>query len=330
MFWPDDLAVLYPHPGHWPPFGVCLAGGFLLTVSAFAVAQRRQQPWLLVGWLWFLGTLIPVIGLVQVGLQFMADRYTYLPSLGIFILAVWGTDVLTRTWKFRAAPLAVATLAVIVICMILTRIQLHYWQDGETLFRRAIAVTADNYVAHYNLGVVLDDKGRSDEAIGEYPATLQIKTNYARAAINLGLDLDHAGQADAAMREYQEAVRVAPNNAGARNNLGIAFFKRGQNDEAVREFQEAVRLAPDNAGARNSLAAALYTQGRPDEAIQQFQAALRLQSDYAEAHFNLACVLAKRAQTNEAIQHFQEALRLKPDYTEARDRLAKMLQTQGK
>jgi len=329
MFWPVDLSVLYPHPGHWPVAMVLLAGGFLLAVSWMLVVQRRRHPYLLVGWLWFLGTLIPVIGLVQVGLQSMADRYTYLPSLGILILAVWGTEAWTRKWQSQAVPLAVA-LAAIIACMILTWTQLQYWQDGESLFRHAVAVTENNYVAHYNLGVALDAKGRGSEAIGEYQATLRIRPHYTRAEINLGLDLDQAGQTNEAMQEYQAAIRAAPNNADAHNNLGIAFLKRGQNDEALREFQAAERLAPDNAAIRNSLAAALYQQGRPDEAIHQFQEALRLQSDYAEAHFNLACVLENRGQTDDAIRHLRDAIRLKPDYTEARDRLAKLAETPGK
>lgn len=329
MLWPTDLAVLYPHPGHWPVAGVLLAGGCLLAVSVLLVAQRRRHPYLLVGWLWFLGTLIPVIGLVQVGLQSMADRYTYLSSLGLLILTVWGAEALTRNWQARVVALAVAAVA-IVLCMILTRRQLQYWQDGETLFRHTVAVTENNYVAHYNLGVALDDHGRSDEAIGEYQAALEIRPDYSRAHVNLGLDLDKSGRTDDAMREYQAAIRAAPDNPYARNNLGIAFFNRGQNDEAIRQFQEAVRLAPDNAGARNSLAAALYTQGQTDEAIRQFQEALRLQPDYAEAHYNLGRILAKRGQTDDAIRQLQEAIRLNPDYTEAREHLDRITQTRGK
>jgi tetratricopeptide (TPR) repeat protein len=330
MIWPTDLAVLYPHPGQWPMAEVFLASGLLLAVSVLVVSYRRRHPYLLVGWLWFLGTLIPVIGLVQVGLQSMADRYTYLPSLGILLLIVWGTDGLTRKWRFRVVPLAVAASVAILLCLVLTRVQLQYWQDGETLFRRAVAVTENNYIAHYNLGVALDDRGGNEAAIGEYQAALQIHPNYARAEINLGLDLDKVGRTDDAMREYQAAIRAAPDNADARNNLGIALFKQGQNEEAIRQLQEAIRLAPANASAHNNLAAALYTQGQTEEAIQQFQEALRLAPDYAEAHYNLACILAKRGQTNDAVQHFQAALRLKPDYAAARDELSKTLEKQSK
>jgi tetratricopeptide (TPR) repeat protein len=329
-FWPTELAVLYPHPGHWPLGDVFLAAIFLAGLSGLLVGLCRQHPYLLMGWLWFIGTLVPVIGLVQVGLQSMADRYTYLPSLGILILTIWGADALTRHWRQQAMFLAAAATAAIICCMVLTRMQLQYWQDGETLFRHTLAVTENNYIAHYNLGVALDEKGRREEAIPEYRAILKIQPGYARAYVNLGADLDKTGQSEEAMSDYQEAVRLAPDNPFARNNLGIALFKQGRTDDAIKQFQEAVRLAPDDAGPRNGLAAALYTQGQHDEAVQQFQEALRLNPDFAEAHFNLACVLVERGQTGEAIKQFQEALRLKPDYTEARDKLSKILEAQDK
>ncbi len=328
--WPTDLAVLYPHPGYWPAINVIFAGVFLAGLTILLLIQRRQHPYLLMGWLWFLGTLVPVIGLVQVGLQSMADRYTYLPSVGILILIVWGTNALTRRWRHQAALLATASLAAMGLCVGVTRMQLQYWQDGESLFRHAIAVTGNNYVAQYNLGVALDQKGRPDEAIRVYQSILQSQPGYSRAYVNLGADLDKAGQSDEAMRDDQEAIRLAPDNAVAHNNLGIVLYKQGQIEEAIRQFQDAVRLAPDNAGPRNSLAAALYTHGDHDEALRQFQETLRLNPNYAEAHFNVGSILLARGHTNDAIQHFQAAIRLKPDYTDARVKLSKIEEIQGK
>jgi tetratricopeptide (TPR) repeat protein len=325
IFWPADLAVFYPHPGSWPSSEACLAAVFLAAVLALALAQRRQHPYLLMGWLWFLGTLVPVLGLVQVGLQAMADRYTYLPSLGIMIVAVWGAEALTRRWQYRAAMLGTAGAAAIVACAIVTRVQLQYWQDGETLFRHTVAVTEDNYIALYNLGVALDEQGKLSEAIQTYESVVAIHPAFARAHVNLGTDLDKTGQTGAAIENYEEAIRLTPDNSQAHNNLGVALFKQGKKNEAIREFQAAVRLAPDNAGAHNSLAAALYNHGERDEGIWQFQEALRLDPDLAEAHCNYACVLVERGQTNEAILHFQETLRLRPDFTPARDGLAQIL-----
>jgi len=330
MFWPTDLAVFYPYPRHWPAANVLLAGGFLTTVSVLLVTQRRKHPCLLMGWLWFLITLVPVIGLVQVGLQSIADRYTYLPSLGILILIVWGVAELGRHWQPRAGPLAVFALAPIVLCAVMTRIQLQYWQDGETLFRHTVAVTRNNYIAHFNIGVALDDKNQNEGAIIEYQTALQIRPDYAPAHINLGINLEAAGQTDQAMRQYQEAVRVAPSSVSARNKLGLALFRQGQTTNAIDEFEKAIHLAPNNAIAHNNLGTALYAQGRSEEAIHEFQEALRLSPDYPEAHFDLACALAKRGQTSDAVKHFQEAIRLKPDYTEARAQLAQILEMQGK
>jgi Flp pilus assembly protein TadD len=329
-FWPTDLAVFYPHPGHWPMSVVLLTAGFLASLFLLLVVLRRQHPYLLMGWLWFLGMLVPVIGLVQVGLQSMADRYTYLPSLGILILVIWGADALTRRWMHQAILLAIAGSAWIAVCMTLTRTQLTYWQDSETIFRHTINVTEANSLAHYNLATALDDKGRRDDAIHEYQAVLQTDPTNTLALLNLGDDLYRNGEVDDAVANYQQVVLLEPNNEKAHNNLGIVFFKKGQNDEAKKEFQEAIRLAPDNAPIHNSLAVALYIQGQTDKSIQEFQEALRLQPNYPEVHFNLGCILAKNGQTDEAIKHFQEAIRLKPDYSEARDRLTKLSEAQGK
>ena len=168
LFWPTDLAVFYPHPGHWSMEQVLLAGGLLLGISVLLIVKRRRYPFLLMGWLWYCGTLVPVIRLVQTGEQAMADRYTYIPSLGALILAVWGASELTRRWRYHVIALSVAGAAAIVLCMALTRQQLGHWKDSEALFRHALAVTENNYIAHNNLGNVLDEKGQIDEAIRQF------------------------------------------------------------------------------------------------------------------------------------------------------------------
>ena len=171
LFWPTDLAVFYPHPGYWPMEQVLLAGGLMLGISVLLFVKRRRYPFLLMGWLWFCGTLVPVIGLVQSGEQAMADRFTYVPSLGVLILAIWGAYELTRRWRYHVIALSVAGSAAIVLCMALTRQQLGYWQDSETLFRHALEVTENNYLAHNNLGDALIKKGQIDEAISQYPGS---------------------------------------------------------------------------------------------------------------------------------------------------------------
>ncbi len=200
LFWPTDLAVFYPHPGHWPLERVVLAGGLIVGLSVLFFVQRRRYPFLLMGWLWFCGTLVPVIGLVQMGLQAMADRYSYIPSLGVLVIAVWGVNELTESWHYRVVALSVAGAAAIVLCLALTRQQLGHWKDSEALFRHALEVTENNYLARLNLGSALDEKGQVDEAI----------------------------------REFQEAIRLKPNYAQAHNNLGVAIVKKGQLDEGIR------------------------------------------------------------------------------------------------
>ena len=229
LFWPTALAVFYPHPGYWPLQRVLLAGGLIVGLSVLLFVERRRYPFLLVGWLWFCGTLVPVIGLVQMGSQAMADRYTYIPSLGVLVLAVWGVYELSKSWHYRVVALSLAESTAIVLCMALTRQQLGHWKNSETLFEHALQVTGNNYLAHNNVGGALVSEGKTDEAI----------------------------------RQYQEAVRQKPGYAEAHNNLGCALFRTGQTDDAIREFQEAIRLEPNLALAHNNLARALAMTNAP-------------------------------------------------------------------
>jgi protein O-mannosyl-transferase len=330
LFWPTDLAVFYPQPRHWPLGQMLLAGGLLLGLSVLFFMQRRRYPYLLMGWLWFSGALVPVIGLVQAGAQAMADRFTYVPSLGVLILAVWGASELTRTWHDSVKAFSVAGGAAIVLCLALTRQQLGYWQDSEALFRHALEVTENNWVAHNNLGIVLDDKGQSDEATRHYEAALRANPEYADAHNNLGAALDQKGQIDEAIRHYQAALRLKPDHAGAHKNLGLALGKKGQVDEAIRQYLEAIRLKPEEADIHSNLGVAFAMKGQLDEAILQFQEALRLKPDHAEAHYNLGRALDLKGKTDEAIRQYQEAVRLKPDHADAHNNLGLALGRKGR
>ena len=325
MVWPTDLAVFYPHPGYWPMEQVFLAGVLISGISVLLFAKRRQYPFLLMGWLWFCGTLVPVIELVQSGEQAMADRFTYIPSLGVLILAIWGASELTRRWRHQVVVLSVAGSAAIVLCIGLTQQQLGHWKDSEALFRHALEVTENNYLAHYNLGMALDGKGQTDEAIRQYQEAIRLKPDYAYAHDTLGTALGRKGQTDEAISQFQEAIRLKPDYADAHYNLGIALVMKGQTDEAISQFQEAIRLKPDEAEAHNNLGMALGEKGRIDEAISQFQEAIRLKPDEAEAHNNLGAALYKKGRINEAISQFQDAIRLKPDYAAAHHNLRNAL-----
>ncbi|MGA3163184.1 MAG: tetratricopeptide repeat protein [Verrucomicrobiota bacterium] len=317
LFWPTDLAVFYPHPGYWLLEQVLLAGGLTAGISVFLFVKRRRYPFLLMGWLWFVGTLVPVIGLVQVGEQSMADRYTYIPSLGVLIMAIWGAYELTRRWRYQVMALSVAGSAAIVLCLGLTRQQLGYWKNNETLFRHALAVTENNYLAHKALGGALFRKGQIDEAINQYQEAIRLKPDYAEAYNNLGTAFQKKGQIDEAINQYQKAIRLTPDYADAHYNLGNALGRKGQVDEAISQFQEAIRLKPDYADAHYNLGIALGRQGQTDEAINQYREAIRLKPDYADAHNNLGTALGRKGQIGEAINQFQEAILLKPDYADA-------------
>jgi protein O-mannosyl-transferase len=329
VLWPADLAIFYPHPGQWPPGKVLLAGGLILGLSVLVWAGRRRAPFLLMGWLWYCGTLVPVSQVVQTGGHGMADRYTYLPSIGLLMLMILGAHELTRGWRYRVLALAVAGNAAIVLCLALTWQQIAFWKDSEVLFRHAAAVTENNYLAHYNLGVALDDKGQTDKAIGHYQEALRLKPAYADIYYNLGLAFGKKGQLDEAISQLQEAIRLNPDHFQAHNNLGVAFGMKGQTDKAIHQYQEAIRLNPDCADAHYNLGVILGRNGRLDEAISQFVETIRLSPDHFQAHNNLGSVLYQRGGTGEAIRQFQEALRLKPDYAEARRNLDAVLATKA-
>ena len=363
LFWPADLAVFYPYPGPWPLGTVLLAAGVLLGVSALVWAQRQRHPYTLVGWLWFIGMLVPVIGLVQTGSQALADRHTYLPSLGVLILAIWGVGDLTRGWQYQALARSLGGGAVIVLCLALTRQQIGYWKDGETLFRHALEVTENNDVAHNGLGVALGQKGQFeeairqfreairlepehadsynslgaalgkqghlDEAIGQFQAAIRLNPHHADAHDNLGAALYQKGQLDEAIHQLEDAIRLKPDHAEAHYNLGVALGGKGQTDEAITQYEEAARLKPGNADAHYNLGLALASKGQTDAAIRRFEAALQARPDYPEAHNHMGVALVRRGQTDEAIRQFQEALRLKPDYAGARKNLAAVLAAKG-
>jgi protein O-mannosyl-transferase len=336
LFWPLDLAVFYPHPGHWP-MGMVLASSLLLMgVSIAVITLRRQYPYVLVGWFWFVGTLVPVIQLVQAGLQSMADRFVYVPLIGILLVLTWGACELTRQWRYQKGFLSITAVAAILICVPLTRKQIGYWKDSETLFLHATAVTENNCLAENNLGVALASKGRWDEAIKHYEKglamdpELEIVPNHAETCNNLGLALIQKGQVEEAITYFQKAMEEKPEYAEAHYNIGIALLQRGQPQPAIAHFRRALEIRPSYAEAHNNLGSVLAQMGETEEAIAQFRRTLELKPGFAEAHNNLGWVLFQQGHVAEAITHLQKALECRPDYAEAHNSLGLALLREGR
>jgi len=320
MLWPANLSALYPL-SRLPESWVLGSGLALMTVSIAVIREAHRHPYLPVGWLWYLGTLVPVIGLVQVGSQSMADRYTYVPHIGLFIIAAWGIPDLLARWSYGKILLPASAGIVIVACTIVARKQVHCWKDSMTLWQHALEVTADNDVAHNLLGEELAKQRRLEEAIAHYSEALRLNRDNAEAHNNLGLALADQGKIADAMVHYSEALRLKPAFVDAHYNMGLALASQGRMEEAIRQYSEALRINHEFVGAHNNLGVLLATQGKTNEAIAHFSEVLRLKPDNPDAHNNLGILLASQGRVDEAITHFSEAVRLKPDLAPARDNL---------
>ncbi len=253
-FWPTHLAIFYPHPGAWPRWQTISAGILLIAVSLFVVRWFHRRPYLLVGWLWFLGTLVPVIGLIQVGDHSRADRYTYIPLIGMFILVIWGAYELTRRWRYHSLALSVAGSAAIVLCLVLTRQQLGHWKDGETLFRHALAVVPPSVLAHYHVGAALLERHEFAEAKFHFEACLKLRPNEPAALSDLGMVLVEQGMLDEGLQRFQEALKYDHGRAVRHYNLGLALAKANRPIEAVACYRQTIWLQPDHVDALNNLA----------------------------------------------------------------------------
>jgi protein O-mannosyl-transferase len=329
MLWPAHLAALYLRKAPWPAWEVVLAAVLLFAVTVAAVRFARSRPYLPVGWFWYLGTLVPVIGLVQVGMQSLADRYTYIPLIGIFIIVAWGGWELVRSLRLPAPVTATAAGLALAACIVVTRMQLPFWQNSERLFQRMIAVNDGNYMAHYNLGNLYSRQDKLADAVLQYEAALRAEPNYAEAQNNLGSVLIRLGRRDEAVAHHLEAVRIRPDYLYV-FNLANAYADAGKTREAVAQYQQALKLNPDSSVAHHNLGLVLQVQGRAQEAAAEFRAALQLQPDYENAEHQLANNLADAGQLDEAMTHYQAALRLDPKHAESYNGLGICLAMQGK
>jgi tetratricopeptide (TPR) repeat protein len=321
-FWPNNLAVYYPFESIGIPGWQIIAAAFLLIgITTFCVFQWRIRPYLIVGWFWFVGTLVPVIGLVQVGGQTMADRYFYIPSIGLFIALVFGlADV--RDTRRVARPLSAAIAGgTLIVLATLTSAQIRRWSDSVSLFEHTLAVTPLNLTIEYNLGLALGESGKYDEAASHFEKVLQFQPNSYDSLLNMGVTRYHQGRLQESIDYYQAAIRSQPDDPKAHVQMGLALWELNRNEAAYDEMQRASQLAPQDAEIQTDLGLALGRLGRYPEAIAQLRAALRLDPKSAEAHNNLGLALLASGKAGESIPEFETALSLKPDLKRAADNL---------
>jgi tetratricopeptide (TPR) repeat protein len=317
--WPTHLAIFYPYPLQSLVVPASLSALALVVITLLVVLACKRRPYLAVGWFWYIVTLAPVIGIIQTGSQARADRYTYIPMIGLTIALVWGTADLLKPWPRAQAALAGAAALGLLA---LTWFQVATWRDDTTLYRHAIAVVPGNYIAYYNLASALEAQGQTDEAITQLREAVHARPYYVPARAELGQLLASQGHTAQALQELQAAVRLRPDDPDAHYRLGSVLGSLGRANDAAVQFAETVRLQPNNPDAHYNLALALAQQDRLPDAAREFAATIGLRPNDADAHYNLGISLARLGQLDASIEQFNETLRIRPDYSPARQALA--------
>jgi tetratricopeptide (TPR) repeat protein len=357
LVYPVRLAVFYPYPP--PTLWQTVAAVTAFLLITVLVLRSLNFPYLFMGWFWYLGALVPVIGLVQAGAQSHADRYTYIPLIGISIMLAWGLTDWAKRWQRGPAVVAGIAIAFCAGWLIVTWRQVGYWKNSESLFRHALDVTTGNYVAHQNYGFALRQRGRVADAISQFEIAIQIRPEnveshtslgeallaegrtdeaapelleslrlnptYPEVHVDLGVLLDRLGRTREAAMQYQQAVDLKPDDAVAHSGLGSMLVALGQTDEGLRELYTGTQLDPSDADGHYNLGVVLAMLGRIDEALMEFSEAVRLQPDDPKAHYNRGNALALKGRTNEALEEFTTAIRLRPQYASAELNLGKVL-----
>jgi tetratricopeptide (TPR) repeat protein len=330
-FYPANLAPFYPFPASGiPPGKVLLSLVLLASVTVVVFALRWSKRYLVVGWLWYLGMLTPVIGLIQVGEQARADRFTYLPQIALLLLIAWAMGDLCASLRQRRTVLAIGALMALVALMACAHLQASHWKNSESLWSHTLACTSGNTIAHNNLGTALLQMGRLDEAAVHFQNVLEVQPRNAEARNNLGNVFFQKGRVDEAVADYQKALEINPKLALARYNLGVAFLQNGRVQEAVGHFQAALEIEPDFAKAHYNLGIAFVQLGRVSQALVHYNKALEINPNYAEAEYNLGIALLQIGRLNEAVSHYNKALVINPNYVEAHNNLGTALVQLGR
>jgi Flp pilus assembly protein TadD len=329
MFWPQDLSIFYPHTGMPPLWQVIGAGIVILSISFLAIRLRFKCPYFLFGWLWYLGTLIPVIGLVQIGSQSMADRYTYVPLIGLFVAVAWGMHDISNKRRYGKVVVTIAGVLVLILLGSRTWAQVRYWRSSITLFEHALTVTKKNYLAHNNLGIAWVERGKFDKAIFHLSNAIAIKPDFVEAYNNLGVALANKGRMAEAVNQFAKALGIDSHSEEAHRNLGVALERQGRLDEAVKHYREAIRIKADSFEAHHNLGVVLASKGHIEAAIRHYSSALKANPRFAVARNSLGIAFVKKGRIEDAIAQFREAIRIDPGYENARNNLKRAVALRG-
>ena len=330
MFWPSKLAVFYPHPGNTLPAWQIFGSALLITCTCFlAIRAAKKYPYIVVGLFWYLGTLVPVIGLVQVGEQAMADRYTYIPLIGLFIIVAWGVSDLFRKWHYQKIYSGVFAMIILSALTARTFFQVGHWKNGVTLFEHAIKVTENNYKAHNNLAAALEPLDL-DRAIFHYKEALKIYPKYVLALNNIGISLYNKGNYDEAVSYFTKVLKIDPQKIDARMDMANLFFLQAKPEKAILQYKEILKTDSENAKAHYNLAYILSAQKKIDQAEYHYKETLKINPKHEKAHYNLGNIMLKQGKLKEAFTHFADAIKIKPDYIQAYNKIGLILFKQGK
>ncbi len=329
LFWPFDLATPYPHPGHWPLPDVLLAALLLVVITVAVLWLGRQFPFLPVGWFWFLGMLVPVIGIIQVGEQSMADRYTYLPYIGLFIIFVWAAAEFFSRLHVPVMLVGATCGLLLVLCAVRARDQVHYWENSDLLYRHAFAVSKNNFIAYYNLGSYQDSLGRLDEAMTNYLKAAEIQPHYPDPLNNIGVIFANRKQFAEAIPYFEAAIHSKPDYTDAHANLANSYRELGKYEAAIPHYRAAIEKKPEDTSLLNGLGNALAGRGQFAEAIPFYETSLRVKPDQAAAHYDLGNAYFKLRRLDDAIGQYRLAIEQKPDHAQALNDLGIALAMRG-
>lgn len=325
ILWPSRLSVIYPYPKDgWSPAAVLAALALLCLVTLIAVLQRRRRPYLLFGWLWYIVTLLPVIGLVKVGAHAIADRYLYIPATGLFVMIIWLAAEYALPGGHRLAIIASAGAIAVSAAATASWVQVGYWRDSTTLFQRALETTRDNWVAHTNMGIALADRGEIDEPISHFRRALALRKGNANIHFQLALALERKGSTGEAVDHYREVLKLEPGHAKALNNLGNILARGDDLRGAIPLFRQAIAAQPELSRAHMNLGIALSAGGETGEGMAELNEALRLSPEDPSIYFAMGAVLQSQGRLREAAARYREALRLDPELAKARAALEMM------